>query len=180
CVQRVIAVGVRRGYARGKRSRVLMDEIDGTEGSRRKRGGDDCVGAVRKDSGVPQGDSGLLTELRSESDRMEYRPGEDFVEEVRLVENIIAVGRVVVCGPVKRSRGGIDCVRQRTIARINVLIKLQVLREHPRVSPGQSVSESVVDKRHGLLHGRFRTVQIGAAEKRREIPAGGEWSCRIE
>src|SRR5262249_21325562 len=68
CVQRVIAVGVRRRYARRKRSGILMDKSDGTEVSWSKRVGGDCIGAVGKDSGISQGDSGLLTELRSECD----------------------------------------------------------------------------------------------------------------
>src|SRR5262249_853186 len=111
---------------------------------------------------------------------MEYRLSENFVEEVRLVENIVAIGRIVICGSVERRLGRIDRAGQRNVSGINVLIEFQILGEHRRVACRQSVSEIVVDERHRLLHGGLGAVQIGIAEKRRQIPTWGKWSRRIE
>jgi hypothetical protein len=83
-----------------------MDKCNRTEVSWREWVGDNCVRSSRKNPGVTQGNPRLLTKLGSECDRVEHRSGENFVEEVRLVENIVAVGRIVVCGPIKRRLGG--------------------------------------------------------------------------
>ena len=111
---------------------------------------------------------------------MEYRSSENFIKEVRLVKNIFAICRIIICGSVKRGLSGIDCAGQWTISGIDVLIKFQIVREHRRVSCRQSVSEIVVDKRDCLLHGGSGAVQVWAAEKRRQIAIWRKWTGRIE
>jgi hypothetical protein len=73
-----------------------MYEIDRTEVSRCKRVGDDCVGPGWENTGVAEGYSRLLAKLTPERDCMEYQPSERFIKEVRLVENIVAIGRIVI------------------------------------------------------------------------------------
>jgi hypothetical protein len=71
----------------------------------------------------------LQAELRAEADRMQDRPGRDFVDEVGLVERIVAVGRVLVRGTIESRTRGVDGSRQRAVAGIDVLVELLVVGE---------------------------------------------------
>ena len=101
-----------------------MDEGDRSEIGRIKRIGYDRIGSVRKDPGVADIDAGLPAEFGSERNRMKHRPGGSFVDEVGLVEDIVAVGRMVISREIERGVGGIYRSRQWAVTGIDVLIKL--------------------------------------------------------
>src|SRR5436190_11460739 len=111
-----------------------MEGVDWSQIRRRERAVCLRDRSVREQPGVASIDAGLPAQLRSEADRVEDRPGVSFVEKIGIVEGIGAVGRVVVCGSVEGSVGRVYCPRERSVARINVLIELFVIREVCRVS----------------------------------------------
>ena len=129
-----------------------MDEGDRSEIGRIKRIGYRRIGPVRKDAGVADVNPGLPAKLHSERNRVEHRTGESFVDEVGLVEKIVAVGRMVISREIERGVGRIHRSRQGAVTGIDVLIKFLVVGEHRRVLHRQSISEIVFDKSHRLLH----------------------------
>src|SRR5262245_47018237 len=111
---------------------------------------------------------------------MEYWSGENLIKEVGLVEDIFAICRVVVRGAIERGLSGIDRAGQRTVPGIDVLIEFLIVREHRRVFYREPISKIVVDKCKCLLHGYIGAVQIGTAEKSRQIVVRCKWTGRIE
>src|SRR5262249_22869958 len=92
----VLAVGIGQGDAGGKKSAEIR---------RRKRIVRLRVGSIGKYPGVAHVDAGLPAELRSEADRVEHRPGEAFVDEVGIVERVLAIGHVIVGGAIEQGIG---------------------------------------------------------------------------
>src|SRR5215467_8092705 len=123
-----------------------------------------CIGAVRKESSVADVNPGLSTKFCPERNRMEYRPREGLIEEIRLIEEIVSTGRMIICRAIKRRVGRVHRAGEGSITRINVLIELSVIGEHRRISRRESVSEVMVDERHELLHVSSRNVQTRATE----------------
>src|SRR6516165_4651357 len=100
-----------------------MNEGDGPEISRRERICDERIAAVRiggarKNTGVTDIDAALPAKLRAEADRVEQRPGEGLVGEVGLVEDVVAIGLVLVGRKVECGLGGIDGTCQGAVPRI--------------------------------------------------------------
>jgi len=156
-----------------------VHEIDGPEIRRLKRIVRLGVGAVGEYSGVADIDAGLPAEFRSEADRVKQRPRIDFIDEVGVVEGILAVRHVIVGGAIERGIGRIDRPRQRAVAGIDVLIELLEVGKIGPVLRRQSVFEIVVDKGHHGVHGGLRAVEIGAAVVRGQVTGGSERKGRI-
>ena len=125
-------------------------------------------------------DAGLPAKLRSEADRVKQRPREAFVDEVGIVEDVLAIRHVIVGGAIERGIGRIDRARQRAVAGIDVLIEFLEVGEIRPVLRRQSVFEIVVDEGHRGLHRGPRNVEIGAAEERGQVAIGGKRKRRIE
>ena len=83
-----------------------MDEGDRSEIGRRKRIGCYRIGAVREDAGVAHVDAGLLAEFGAEADRVQRRTGRGLVGEIGLVEQVLAVGRMLVGREITAGIGG--------------------------------------------------------------------------
>ena len=105
----------------------VVDESDRPEIGRRKRILNDGVGAVREYAGIADVDAGLTAEFGSESDRVEDRAGHGLVGEIGLVEDVVAVGRVLVGAEVDGGIGRIDRAGERTVGRIDVLVEFLVV-----------------------------------------------------
>jgi hypothetical protein len=84
-----------------------MDEGDRSEISGIKWVGYRRICPVRKNPCVADINAGLPAEFGSERNRVKCRPGGYFVDEVGLIEDIIAVGRVVISREIKCGVGGI-------------------------------------------------------------------------
>jgi hypothetical protein len=154
---------------------LIAPEIGGVE-----RIGDYCVGSVREYPGVADVDALLPAELRSEADGVKDRSGEALVDEVGIVERIVAVGRVIVGRAIERRIGGVHRSRQRAIAGIDVLVEFLEAGIVAPVSHRQSIAEVVVEEAHHGLHGGLRAIQCRAAEERGEVAIGSKRSRRIE
>src|SRR5262245_66635117 len=126
----------------------MMDEGDGTEIGRGKWISHDCVGAVREDPGVANIDTTLLTELGSEGNSVKNSAGRGLVDEIRLIEDVVAIGRVVIGGAVEGGFGDIDCTREWAIAGIDVLIEFLVVGDDRAVPHRQPVTEIMIDDGH--------------------------------
>ena len=175
-----MAVGIGRGDAGGEKPRVLVQEIDGPKIGRRKRIVRLRVGSVGKYSGVAHVDAGLPAEFRSEGDRVKHRPCEALVEEVGIVEGVLAIGHVIVGGAIEQGIGRIDRPRQRAVAGIDVLIEFLEVGQIRPVLRRQSVFEIVVDEDHRGVHGGPRNVERGAAVVRGQVAVRSERKRRIE
>ena len=133
-----------------------------------------------KHSGVADVDAGLPAELCSESDRVEERPGKGLVDEIGLVEDVVAVGLVVVGRAVEGQSVRIDRAGERAVAGIDVLIELLVVGIVRAVFHRQPVAEIVVDEPHQCVHVGHRHIQIRAAVERGQVAVRGERRGRVE
>ncbi|MEI9924709.1 MAG: hypothetical protein WDN50_15315 [Bradyrhizobium sp.] len=100
-------LGIRRGHAvaivhEGR----MVNEIDRPEIGRRERVRRDGVGAVREDAGVAVVDTGLTAKLRAEANGMQRRPGIGLVDEIGLVEGVVAIGPVLIGAEIDAGIGG--------------------------------------------------------------------------
>ena len=179
-VERVVAVGIRRGDARREGSGELVHEIDRPEIGRGKGAVDLGAGAVRKQPGIADVDASLPPELCSETDRVEQRPGKGLVDEIGVVEGVVAIGLVVVGRAVEGESDRIDRASQRAVAGIDVLIELLVVGKVRAVFHRQPVSEIVVDEPHQGVHIGLRQIQIRAAVERGQVAVRGERRGRVE
>src|SRR5262249_13020940 len=157
------------GDAGGKKSGILVQEIDGPEIGRRKRIVRLRVGSIGKYSSVADIDAGLSAEFGAEADRVKYGPSEAFVDEVGIVEGVLEIGHVIVGGAIEQGIGRIDRPRQRAVAGIDVLIEFLEVGKIGAVLRRQSVFEIVVDEDHHGVHGGLRTVETGAAVERGQV-----------
>src|SRR5262245_1129611 len=107
-MERVGAVGVGRADPGGKKAGELVNEVDLSEIGRRKCAVDRGGGPVRKHPGSAERNASLRAELRSEADRIKNRPRKHLVDEVGVVEDVVAVGRVVIGGAVEGEINGVD------------------------------------------------------------------------
>ena len=105
--KRIFAVGIRRRDAVGVRAGEVVDEVDRPEIGRRERVLHDGVGAVREDAGVADVDAGLAAELGAEAHGVRDRTGPALVDEVGLVEDVVAVGGVLIGAEIDRGVGGL-------------------------------------------------------------------------
>ena len=157
-----------------------MDEGNGPEIGRRERIGDDRIGAVRKNSGVADIDAGLLAELGAECDGMKRRAGRGLVDEIGLVEDVVAVGVMLVGAEIDRGIGGIDRAAQRAVGGIDVLVEFLVVGGDRPVPHRQPVFEIVLDDGHAGLHVGERDIEGRAAEEHRQVAIRRERGRRIE
>ncbi len=151
-----------------------MDEVDRAVERRieriaRRRG----LAGAGKDAGVAQVQSDLGPELGPERDRVPHRAGHRLVDEVGLVEGVLAIGDVVI-----------GAVGERAVvhgaAGKDILVTAVEVRDHGRVPARQPVAEIVLDDHHGRIGIDPRVVVLRAAEKRAEIAVRHEWRGRIE
>src|SRR6476661_1110356 len=78
---------------------------------------------VWESPGVAHGDAGLPAEFSSKSDRVIERPSEHLVEKVGLVEEVLAVRRVVVGRAIECRAARVHRTGQGPVTGINVLVK---------------------------------------------------------
>ena len=109
-----------------------------------------------------------------------HRTGESFVEEIGLIDEILAVGSMVISREIERGVGGFTAPDSGSIAGIDVLVKFLVVGEDCRVLHRQSISKIVIDEGHRLLHVGPCNIEIRATEKRCQVSVGCEWRGRIE
>ncbi len=152
-----------------------MDESDRTGISRVERISGQRSVAVREQPGVAHIDTGLPVEFRPEPDGVEQRPGEGLVGEVGLVDQVVAIGGVLVRGAIERGVGG---VHRRS--RIDVLVEFLEVGVHRRILHGQSVFEVVIDHGHGGRRVDAGDIVDRAAEEGRQVAVRCEGRRRIE
>src|SRR4030095_14012241 len=126
-VEVILAVGVRSSDAVAEVGPIMMNEVDGPEIGRIERiPYSGVLAGIRKYAGSPKRNSGLPAEFRPKRNGMEHWAGGAFVDEIGLVEEVVAIGRVVVGRAIECGIGKIHRACQWAIARIDVLIELQV------------------------------------------------------
>jgi hypothetical protein len=79
----------------GRRKGVLCDGVD--SGWR----------TVREDAGVADIDAGLPAEFGPEANRVKKRTGEGLVGEISLVEDVVAIGCVLISAEIVEGVGGV-------------------------------------------------------------------------
>ena len=116
-IKPIFAVGIRRSDTVAiVHVGEVMDESHRPEIGRRKRILNDGIGAVREYAGIADIDAGLTAEFGSEADRVEDRARRGLVGEIGLVEDVVAVGRVLVGAEVDGGIGRVDRAAERTVA----------------------------------------------------------------
>ena len=81
-----------------------------------------------------------------------------FVDEVGLIDEVLAVGFVVIGRVVECRIGGVHRASQRPVTGVDVLVEFLVVGKERPVLHGQSAAEVVLDKGHQGLHVGARDV----------------------
>ena len=105
----------------------------------------DSIGTVREYAGIADIDAGLTAEFGSEADRVEDRARRGLVGKIGLVEDVVAVGRVLIGAEVDGGIGRVDRAAERTVGRIDVLIEFLVVGGVSAVPDGQAVFEIMIE-----------------------------------
>src|SRR5262249_9869112 len=136
--------------------------------------------AVGEYTGIADIDAGLASELGAETDGVKEPAEWRLVDEVGLVEDVVAIGDVVVGAEIEKRVGGIDTAVERAVGRIDVLIILLVVGGDGAIPYREPVAEVVVDDGHSGLHRGNGLVQGRTAKEDRVVTVRSEWSRGIE